>query len=284
MSAHTPPVEPPCVRTPLLETIRTDLRVQRGNLDPVNLCIRGVSTTRYRLKLLPESTPFDLQFVSVQTDQIGCCYYPVPELITGEDACIGASVFDRFEHPALDIAALDAAAAAIAPRGEHRVLSGTSSAKASQRAHLICSEARRLAGSAMPPRVALVGVVGEVLHELRGWDEIEVLASDYAPQLAGDQMEGVAVKSGADTGRLIESADVAIVTGMTLANGTLQGILDAAQRAKTKLLIFAQTGHSFAPTYLRLGVDTVVSERFPFYLSAAGPSDVWVARRAKLQS
>jgi hypothetical protein len=71
---------------------------------------------------------------------------------------------------------------------------------------------------------------------------------------------------------------------MSLANGTLQGILDAARRAKTKLLIFAQTGHSFAPTYLRLGVDTVVSEPFPFYLSAAGPSEVWVARRAELQS
>jgi hypothetical protein len=283
MSAHPPPVEPPCVRTRLLEGIRTDLFAQREDLDPVNFCIRGVWTTRYRLKLLPESTPFDLQFVSVQTNQIGCCYYPVPELISGEGACIGASVFDRFEHPALDIAALDAGAAAIEPRGEHRILSGTNSAKASQRAHLICSEARRLASPAMLPRVALVGVVGEVLHELRGWGGAEILASDYAPQLAGDQMEGVLVRSGADTDRLIESADIAIVTGMSLANGTLQGILDAARRAKTKLLIFAQTGHSFAPTYLGLGVDTVVSERFPFYLSTAGPSDVWVARRAELQ-
>lgn len=284
MFAHSLLDEPPCIRTPLLEEIRTELFAQREDLDSLNFCIRGVWTTRYRLKLLPESTPFDLQFVLVQTVGIGCCYYPVPELISGEGACIGASVFDRFEHPALDIAALDAAATVITPRGEHRVLSGTNTAKASQRAHLICSEARRLAGPAMSPRVALVGVVGEVLHELRGWDGAEVLASDYAPQLAGDQMEGVLVRPGADTERLIESADVAIVTGMSLANGTLQGILDTAQRAKTKLLIFAQTGHSFAPIYLGLGIDTVVSEPFPFYLSAAGPSDVWIARRAELQS
>jgi hypothetical protein len=54
---------------------------------------------------------------------------------------------------------------------------------------------------------------------------------------------------------------------MTLATDSLDLIISEARQAGTKLLIFAETGANFGEEYCRtLGVDTVVSEPFPFYI------------------
>jgi hypothetical protein len=55
--------------------------------------------------------------------------------------------------------------------------------------------------------------------------------------------------------------------------------VDEAQKAGTKLLLFAETGANFGEEYCRsIGVDAVVSEPFPFYIFQ-GVSTIEVYRR-----
>lgn len=274
--------EPPCIRSPLLNELREDLVRIRGEVDESNFHIRGVWSTRYWLQLLPNSTPYDLNYLLVQTNQIGCCYLPREAHGIEAGDLLGASVFDPFEDPGLELAALDAAYGAFTGEGEIRVLTGNNYEKASTRAHLICAEIEKLLplGDKENPRVGLVGVVGEILHELRGRPRLQIRATDFAPQVADSEMDGVRVHWGKETAEMVAAVDVALVTGMTLANGSLEEIVQVAREAHTKLVVFAETGHNFGPKLLSLGVNTVVAEDFPFYLTGPGPSRIRIERLA----
>jgi uncharacterized UPF0146 family protein len=132
------------------------------------------------------------------------------------------------------------------------------------------AEAERLLGQACrtdrKPRVVNVGVVGNLVSGLaaRG---CEVLATDLEPEMIGKVVSGVEVQDGTRTFDFVRDADLAVVTGMTLATDSLDLIISEARQAGTKLLIFAETGANFGEEYCRtLGVDTVVSEPFPFYI------------------
>ena len=277
-------MEPPTIRSGLVDDLRSSIAKHKDEYNSDDLIIRGVWTTRYWLKLLNESTPFELQYLLVQTRAIGCCYYSVStEFEMPNPSCIGASALAEFSDPALEIAALDAAYGALPVPGALHVLSGENFEKARSRASLIHGEAMRLLPSGSKVhRVGLVGVVGELLHQFRVSPGIEILATDYASYLADKKMEGVTIKWGEETKDMVAKVDVAVVTGMTLANGSLAGIIDVARRAGTKLVLFAETGHNFASMYLELGVHTVISEEFPFYLSCPGPSRVRVSRNSAL--
>jgi hypothetical protein len=97
--------------------------------------------------------------------------------------------------------------------------------------------------------------------------------------MIGREIHGVKVEDGYRTNELVGSADLAIVTGMTIATDSLELILEAAHAGGTRLLVFAETGASFGEEYCRtLGVDTVVSEPFPFYIFQ-GTSIIEVFRR-----
>ena len=55
--------------------------------------------------------------------------------------------------------------------------------------------------------------------------------------------------------------------------------IEAARESDTRLLVFAETGAFFGPEYCRtVGIDTVVSEPFPFYIFQ-GVSRIEVHRR-----
>jgi hypothetical protein len=150
-----------------------------------------------------------------------------------------------------------------------------------------------------------VGVVGSILSILVSQKslrlppdiDVRITASDLYEGVVGTQVHGVTVEhgthgtygfAGSDGARipmgvrtleLIADADMAIVTGMTLTNGTLDAILETAIKNKTALVIFAETGAHFATEYCNLGVDVVVSEPFPFYLTCDGPTRIDVYRR-----
>lgn len=284
--AHGGTVEPPCVVSPLLEELRRELRQVRAQYDPSNFTIRGVWTAQYWLKLLPTSTAFNLAYLLVQTEDIGCCYVPT-DALQGLDAAnlIGASIFDRLDHPALALAAVDAGFGCLPKHGRDAVIEGRNYEKAPLRARLICEEVKRLLPDPESPRrIGMVGVVGEVMHELRGWPGTQIRATDFAPAVAGSSMEGVTIEWGLETVEMVESVDVAIVTGMTLANGSLEDILRAASRADTRLVVFAETGHNLGPKYLQRGADVVIAEDFPFYLSAPGRSRFRIERKGEIQS
>ena len=60
---------------------------------------------------------------------------------------------------------------------------------------------------------------------------------------------------------LMKKADLAIITGMTLPNRTLPGLMKLAQRYNTSTMIWAITGKHFGRYYTEHGVDCVISDR-----------------------
>jgi hypothetical protein len=65
---------------------------------------------------------------------------------------------------------------------------------------------------------------------------------------------------------------------MTIANDTFDDVLAMAASAGSRVVVYAETGASFAAPYLEHGIAAVVAERFPFYTMRTS-TDVWVYRR-----
>jgi len=126
--------------------------------------------------------------------------------------------------------------------------------------------------------VVNVGVVGNVIRALKN-EGCEVMASDMEPEMVGTTVHDTLVQDGTKTFDLVRDADLAIVTGMTIATDSLGLIIEEARTHNTRLLVFAETGANLGQEYCRtLGVDTVVSEPFPFYIFQ-GKSRIEVYRR-----
>ncbi|MFC1678714.1 Rossmann-like domain-containing protein [Elusimicrobiota bacterium] len=241
------------------------------------------------LRLNPEESVFHLHYVIAQAKKQGCSYYEpareevgLVESILGKNAlCIPTS------NRSIRIAALDAAYASMGLQGrpaKSYLLSGPNSVKARKRAKIVCAEAMSILRKRRPKqgnkmRVLNVGVVGSFLSSLGRRSELTVAASDYYQGIVDRRIHGVHVESGGKTLRLLPKMDLAIVTGMTLANNTLDGILRIARKHDTAIVLFAQTGSHFASEYCRMGIDVVVSEPFPFYLTCAGDTHLHVYRR-----
>ena len=83
----------------------------------------------------------------------------------------------------------------------------------------------------------LVAACGAVL----GSQNLRV--TDLQPRNIGSERHGVVVLDGAgETPAVLDWADVALVTGSAVANGTLDSILATARECKTNILIFGVTG------------------------------------------
>lgn len=257
------------------------------------LRVRGLWKTQYALRLNPDDTVLRLDYLLAQTVAQGCAYFDASRSPALPSEVLGQSALDCLDSSReLTIALLDAVYGSIPSlRGEPDrsfVLDGPNHQKARQRAEVVVGEVARLA-SARPPKrdgrhvVANVGVVGTILAALRRGSDWTIQASDFATGVVGTVPHGVEVSPGTASEDLVRDADVAVVTGMTLTTDTLDGVLRAAAESGTALVVFAQTGSSFARTYCELGVDAVVAEPFPFYLSCAGPTNLHV-HRARTQA
>jgi uncharacterized protein (DUF4213/DUF364 family) len=88
----------------------------------------------------------------------------------------------------------------------------------------------------------------------------------------------VKVRGNTANSELIKEADLAIITGMTLPNRTLPGIMEMAREHKTSTMIWAITGRNFGHYYLEQGVDCVISDPSPFLL-LPGPARISIWRR-----
>jgi hypothetical protein len=120
---------------------------------------------------------------------------------------------------------------------------------------------------------ATVGMIGALVH--RGF---EVSATDMLPDVVGANLCGVTVCAGTENGRLIKAADLAIITGMALANRTLPGLIEAAKTHNTSTMIWAITGRNFGHYYIDHGVDCVISDPSPFF-QLPGPANIGIWRR-----
>jgi len=247
--------------------------------------IRGVWRTSYAIELAPASSRLHLHYLVVQTSGQGCCYYePTVEEPGVRDTLLGAdAVTDDLGGGAWQIAALDAAYAALCRSADQRVvLEGSNVQKATQRASVVCDEVERaLADTNMspPPRVTNVGVVGDIIAMIKHRRaDLTLTASDYYQRIVGTDVHGVPVRHGSTTPQLVAEADVAIVTGMTLATGTLDEILAVGREHNTAIILFAQTGSHFAEAYLACGAAAVLAEPLPFYLTTEGRSVIDIYR------
>lgn len=252
---------------------------QKRAFPPEARTIVGTWKVEYAVRLRGASTNLHLKHVCVQTNHIGTCYYErdvpfdqepkIDENLIGRSVLSGA-VLQRW----LRIAALDALYGNIVgPAVQDEVRSGTPDQRALDRATFVCDEVRRIAStlgrSRKKLRIVNVGVVGDFLEQLVKERSFAVEATDKYDALWGEKIHGVEIQEDSRTERCVAEADIALVTGMTLANGTIDGIFEAARENGTKLVLFAETGSNFAEMYLDEGAASVIAESYPFYLSGS---------------
>lgn len=260
-----------------------------SSIPPESLIIRGIWNTKYAidLPLSTSSRPLNLEYILLQTTDQGCCYIDPSVAFTGiDDSLIGKSIIDiDADHSAVRIASLDAVFSQLAGKPTQIFnITGKTFEKSIARAQIIVDEAKHILRRKKPKngkkfKIVNVGVVSDILRVLSEEGFADIVASDFYETIVGDNIFGANVRHGNQTIDLIEKSDLAIITGMTLANGSLDLIIPAANKSNTSLVMFAETGANFSSTYVKLGVDSVVSESFPFYLSANGNSSLKIFRR-----
>ncbi len=128
------------------------------------------------------------------------------------------------------------------------------------------------------PRALVIGATAGIISALvrHGF---QVSATDLSPQVLGLRLGGVKVESGREANSQgMKEADLAIITGMTLPNRTLPGLIELAKEHNTSTMIWAISGRNFGHYYTEHGVDCVISDPSPFLL-LPGPATVAIWRR-----
>jgi hypothetical protein len=214
---------------------------------------------------------------------VGLTVLPEPDVeLVGQDARHVLSC-GLCRHPVERAAVVDSVIGQVSrPADRQLVLDGDSHAKYVARARLFAEEAAALLERAplkgSKPRVLVIGATAGIIGALVGRG-FAVSATDLWPEAVGRELGGVRVRSGkTDNPRLMQQADLAIITGMTLSNGTLPGLMALADKHSTKTMIWAVTGRNFGDYYTRHGVDCVISDPSPFLL-LSGPAAMAVWRR-----
>lgn len=249
--------------------IKDKLSVISTTMDPKGFILHAMWNTHLIFKPNEFELGYEDQVIVAYTSGPGAsfCYNNKPQLdlsYLGHDAR-----YIRTTDLATEIAILDAAFYNIRVAPDYIfTLTGSIRQKALGRAYIVTAEIERLliAHPEKNIKVLTVGSVGTILQQLsnKGY---KVYSTDLDTKIVGSMMSGVLIQDGSQwTLPLVAEVDVALITGMSLTTNTLDDILRTAFEYRTKIVIFAQTGSNFASYYRELGVSTVVSERFPFYM------------------
>ena len=96
--------------------------------------------------------------------------------------------------------------------------------------------------------IHVAGVTAGILSALlaRGF---KVTATDLSPDVVGQNFGGVTVCDAVENCRFIAAADLIIITGMTLPNGTLPSLLETAKTSNTSTMVWAVTGRNLGQYY-----------------------------------
>jgi len=253
--------------------------LERGHGDE-EFILRGLWKTQLLFKPNEHERIFEYTYLLAQTVGQGCSY------------CCGRACIDRewigqdarklqSDHGCMRIAVLDAIFS-IFDRHPAKTffIEGTSISKTRQRTDIVVEQVTSYLDSISArrkPRVVNVGAVGNIILSLldRG---VEMYATDLDENLIGREIGGVRVEGGDQTLPRVADSDVALVTGMTLPNGSINDIYETAKASGTRLVMFNETGANLGEALCRLGIDCVVSEPFPFYIFQ-GQSRIDVYRR-----
>lgn len=185
--------------------------------------------------------------------------------------------FKNYDNFSLKVAIMDSIFSGFYPKSPSVEvnISGRSSSKATTRAEIVGFETLRvlmdrIQGNRMKnklPVILNIGYVSRFRTVLKELIDHSFLSTDLHPDLIGKMVDGVYVEDGnLKNEEYLEVADVAIVTGMTITTRTLSEIIEKARRYHTSLIVFAETAYNPASHYINYGVDSVVSEEFPYYI------------------
>ena len=225
-----------------------------------------------------------------QAENYGTAFGPISALRDADHALVGEDsrviLKDRRFRDDIDRTALiDLVIGHVSPPATHQlVVDQILRDKYAARSRLFADEAeavlRRKGAGAIKgrkPCVLVIGATSGILDALvaRG---LEVTATDMSPDVVGKNLGGVTVRDATENGSLIEAADLAIITGMTLPNRTLPGLIEAAKIHNTSTMIWAVTGKNLGHYYTEQGIDCVISDPAPF-LQLPGPAAIGVWRR-----
>ena len=125
------------------------------------------------------------------------------------------------------------------------------------------------------PKILVIGAMAGTHAALlaRGFD---VTATDMSADVVGQNLGGVTVHDQTENRRLLAAADLAIITGMTLPNRTLPGLIETAKINNTSTMMWSVTGGNFGEYYIEHGIDCVISDPLPFLmLPAAATIRIW---------
>jgi len=242
--------------------------------------IRGLWKVDLAFRPNVHERTFRYAFLVCQTVGQGSCYCDkelvIDETLVGKDAREVVA-----ERDCYSIAVLDSLYASI-PKEPYKVheIRGNSIEKTALRNEILMNEVESVLESvkADQPKILNVGVVGNLIKGLtdKGYS---VVATDLEDEIIGTSVHGARIEHGSKTFHHIGDSDVAVITGMTLTTDALGDIIETCRTEETKVIMFAETGANFGEEYCAtLGVDSVVSELFPFYIFQ-GVSTIEIYRR-----
>lgn len=211
---------------------------------------------------------FNYNFLILKTKHQGVAYYT--DKLSHQDVAfiVGNRVSEvKIKHTGLQLALIDSLASKRKP-DEIITLHGDSLQKSIRRAEIIADYANKLLAETSGDKeidFLNVGVVTLIMKKLADKGYI-VKGCDFDETIINNGKHMLPIYSGQQTLDLIKHSKVAIVTGMTMTNGTIIDIVRVAKENKTKIIMFNETGASLTTYLFDLGVDIVIAEPFPFYI------------------
>jgi hypothetical protein len=258
------------IMTDIYGILREQALEKTSDLGDDAFMIRGLWKIDLAFRPNIHERTFRYSLLVSQTVGQGSCYCD-KELIIDE-SLIGKDARELIaERDCYSISVLDSIYASI-PRHPWKLheLRGNSIEKTVVRNEILLGEVEHILEHIRPkadkPRVLNVGVVGNLVKGLtsKGYS---VLATDLDEGILGKPVHGVTIEHGSETYKYISEVDVAVITGMTLTTDAVSDIVDLCKQHDTKIVMFAETGANFGEEYCRtIGIDSVVSEPFPFYI------------------
>lgn len=256
----------------MLKTLTEWILAATADLPPEAMRIEGAWLLNINYQPSANERLFQYDVALIQVQAAGAAYSAYDSLdksqlhsLVGNDA----RKMITGEYSPVNIALLDAMFASLSPLADEKFLiSGKD--KAGQRADIVCGEALNLRRKKLIPekaKVVNVGAIGNIIEKLAA-QGFAVTASDLDKGIIGKELGGVRIVDGAKhTNELVAEADLAVVTGMCISNGSLPEIIDVAKKNNTRVLIVGETGAGFGRAYCDLfDIDVVVAEPYPFYI------------------
>jgi hypothetical protein len=263
-----------------VEGLVTDVLAGRRGPDPGGIVATSVFWATHGTRLAGGDVTYRNQYVLARVGRtFGACAVAAgqegAEVTDGSGSTV-ASLLTPDTPPGLRVAALDAYLAETSPhrddpRAEPVTLpAGTPEERAVARDAAIAGLLEVDRGST----VALIGVVNPLVAAIRERGA-ECLPCDLTLSRTqwGDEVRR-------DSDEVIDAADAVVATGMTLSNGTFDGIVARCRARAIPLTIYAQTGSAVARAFLGEGVSGVCAEPFPFSQFSAEETRLYRYRAA----